>query len=347
MKMKLLNDDEKGFRSEASKPFRKTEGFSKSLEKEKLFQKDKLLQILENFKGKKIMIIGDIMLDKYIFGNVERISPEAPVQVVEVEKEEYLPGGAANVANNIASLNANAFMVGVVGDDNEAKILQEELKKRKINTDGIIKDKNKPTTQKVRILGQKQQLLRIDYEKRDYLNKETENNILNFIKKRIDNIDAIIISDYAKGIITKDLITTIKNMASNKIIVVDPKPKHKNLYKDVTLITPNLKEAKEMNNNENDLMKELNTPILITKGEKGMSLIEKTETTNIPTKAKEVYDVSGAGDTVVATATLALTGGATLKQAAILANHAAGITVGKIGTSTVTIEEIKESLKDD
>jgi rfaE bifunctional protein kinase chain/domain len=307
-----------------------------------------LTNILNNFKEKNILVIGDIMLDKYIFGNVERISPEAPVQIVNVKKEKFIPGGAANVANNIAALNANAFMIGVIGNDTEATILINELKKRNIDTEGIITDQNKPTTQKVRILGQKQQLLRIDYEKKDYLNKETENKIINFIKEKIEKIDAIIISDYAKGVITKNLIQNIKDIAKNNIIIVDPKPKHKDFYKNTTLITPNLKEAKEMADNEEDLIKELNTAILVTKGEKGMSLLEKNgNITNIPTKAKEVYDVSGAGDTVVATLTLALSSNATLKQAAILANHAAGITVGKVGTSTVTTEEIKVSLKNE
>ena len=313
---------------------------------------NELISILNNFKGKNILVIGDIMLDKYIFGNVERISPEAPVQVLDVEKEDYVPGGAANVANNIAALQGNAIMVGTVGNDHSKDILIKELKKRNINTEGIFTDENKPTIQKVRVLGQKQQLLRIDYEKRGYLNKELEENILNFIKQKT-NIDAIIISDYAKGVITKELMNQIKEIAKNKIIIVDPKPKHKEFYKNVTLVTPNLKEAKEMAKKEDineigkQLIAELNTNILITTGEKGMSLFENNETTNIPTKAKEVYDVSGAGDTVVATLALALTSGATPKQAAILANHAAGITVGKLGTSTVTIEEIKQDLEND
>jgi len=318
--------------------------------------KTELLQILNNFKGKKIAVIGDVMLDKYIFGNVERISPEAPVQVVEVKKENYLPGGAANVANNIAALQGNAFMVGIVGKDNEANILLEELKKRNINTQGIFTDNNKPTTQKVRILGQKQQLLRIDYEKRDYLNEETENNILNFIKEKINNIDAIIISDYTKGVITENLINQIKDIAKDKTIIVDPKPEHMDFYKDVSLVTPNIKEAREMTNSKSNDFKEigrkmlnrLNSPILITKGKEGMSLFEiDGNIINIPTKAKEVYDVSGAGDTVVATLTLALASNATIKEAAILANHAAGITVGKLGTATVTIEEIKQSLENE
>ncbi len=305
-------------------------------------------EIIERFKEKNILIVGDIMLDKYIFGKVDRISPEAPVQVVEVKKENYVPGGAANVANNIAALNAKAFMVGIVGNDKEADILLEELNKRNINTEGIVKDVQKPTTQKVRILGQKQQLLRIDYEKKDYLNKETENQILNFIKIRIPNTDAIIISDYAKGVITQNLIKEIKDIAKEKIMIVDPKPKHKDFYKGATLITPNLKEAEQMTEKEEDLIKELDSPILITKGEKGMSLYEKDGTiTNIPTKAKEVYDVSGAGDTVVATLALALSSKASLRQAATLANHAAGITVGKLGTSTITTEEIKKSIENE
>lgn len=315
---------------------------------------NELLNVLNKFKGKNIIIIGDIMLDKYIFGTVERISPEAPVQIVEVEKEKYLPGGAANVANNISSLEGNAFMVGVIGKDNEANILISELKKRNINTEGILTDKNKPTTQKVRIMGQRQQLLRIDYEKREYLQKEIEENIINFIREKINYVNAIIISDYAKGVITESLIKEIKDVAKNKLIIVDPKPKHMNFYKNVNLITPNIKEAREMTNKENvegigkQLVEELNAPILITKGEMGMSLFEKNgNITNIPTKAKEVYDVSGAGDTVVATLTLALTAGATLKEAAILANHAAGVKVGKLGTSTVTIGEIKQSLENE
>jgi D-beta-D-heptose 7-phosphate kinase/D-beta-D-heptose 1-phosphate adenosyltransferase len=314
---------------------------------------NELIGILDKFKGKNILIIGDVMLDKYIFGGVERISPEAPVQVVEVKKEEYLPGGAANVGSNIAALQGNAFMIGITGKDKEAEILLEELKKRNINTEGIFVDDKKPTTQKVRILGQKQQLLRIDYEKKDYLSKEVEEKIINFVKGKINEIDAIIISDYAKGVITENLINEIKNIANNKIIIVDPKPKHMNFYNNVSLVTPNLKEAKEMTNKEEieevgkELLDNLKASILITRGEKGMSLFEKEEITNIPTKAKEVYDVSGAGDTTVATLTLALTAGATIKQAAILANHGAGITVGKIGTSTVSIEEIKQSLENE
>ncbi len=310
--------------------------------------KDDLLRILENFKGRNILVIGDIMLDKYIWGNVERISPEAPVQVVQVEKENYLPGGAANVANNISALQGNAIIVGIVGNDEPANIVIEELRKRKIQTEGVFTDEKRPTIQKVRIIGQKQQLLRIDYEKKEYLEIEIEAKIINFIKEKIKEIDAIVISDYAKGVITENLINQIKSIANSKIIIVDPKPKHKDFYKNVSLISPNEKEAKEMADKEEDLVKELNAPVLVTKGEKGMSLLEKDgNITNIPTKAKEVYDVSGAGDTVVATLALALASNATLKQASILANHAAGIVVAKLGTATATKDEIKKSIENE
>lgn len=323
--------------------------------------KNRLIKIIEQFNNKKILVIGDVMLDKYIWGEVSRISPEAPVQVVKVEKESYAPGGAANVANNVAALNGTTYMIGIVGNDEANKILVSELKSRKINTDGIIEDKNKPTIQKVRVIGKGQQLLRFDYEKKGYLDENFENKIFDFVLKRIQNIDAIIISDYAKGVITKQLAKKLIKLANEKkkTIIIDPKPKHKDFYKNATLITPNNKEACEMLNvDEEDeegiinagkkLLEEFNSHLIITRGEKGMTIFEKNdEITNIPTKAKEVYDIIGAGDTVVATLALALASNATLKEAAILANYAAGIVVGKIGTSTVTTEEIKKALEDE
>ena len=302
------------------------------------------------------------MLDKYIWGEVSRISPEAPVQIVNVVKESYSPGGAANVANNIAALSAKSFMVGVVGKDTTKNELIEELKKRNIDVNGLIVDENKRTIRKVRVFGRNQQLLRFDYEKKGYVDTKTEDNIFDFVSKKMDEIDAIIISDYAKGTITKNLMEKLIAICKekNKIIVIDPKPKHKHFYKNATLITPNHKEAYEMTDfaeeeaSDTDiehigkkLLEELNSTILITKGEKGMSLFEKGgKTTSIPTFAKEVYDIVGAGDTSAATLTLALASGASFEEAAIIANHAAGITVGKIGTSTVSIEELRKSIED-
>jgi len=323
--------------------------------------KSRLLRIIGQFKGKKILVIGDIMLDKYIWGEVSRISPEAPVQVVNVLRESYAPGGAANVANNIAALNAKAFMVGIVGNDNAKDSLISELEKREIDVEGIFTEKNKPTIQKVRVIGRSQQLLRFDYEEKGYVNADTEKNILDFILGKIDGADAVIVSDYAKGVITKNLMEKIIkiSMEKNKIVIVDPKPRHKDFYKNSTLITPNHTEAHQMTNLEEEentdndagkmgkrLIKELNSNVLITRGEKGMSLFEKNgEITHIPAYAKEVYDIVGAGDTSVAFLTLALASGASFKEGAIIANHAAGITVGKIGTSTVSIEELRESIE--
>ena len=192
-----------------------------------------LIRIIEQFKDKKILVLGDVMLDKYIWGEVSRISPEAPVQVVNVVKESYAPGGAANVANNIAALNAKSFMVGVVGKDLTKNQLIGELEKRNIDVSGLIEDGNKRTIRKVRVFGRNQQLLRFDYEKKGYVDAKTENNIFNFVSKILDKIDAIIISDYAKGTITKNLMDKFIELCNekNKIIIVDPKPKHKEFYK--------------------------------------------------------------------------------------------------------------------
>jgi D-glycero-beta-D-manno-heptose-7-phosphate kinase len=322
---------------------------------------DNLIKIVQKFKDKKIIVLGDVMLDKYIWGNVSRISPEAPVQVVEVDKESYAPGGAANVASNISALGAKSFLVGVLGKDHTKEQLVSELVKKNIDVSGLIEDINKRTIRKVRVFGKNQQLLRFDYEKKGYVSPDTEKKILEYVSLQIDSTDALVISDYAKGVITKRLMDNLIALCSkhNKIIVVDPKPKHKDFYKNVTLLAPNHKEAhemarlgeeedenKEMESIGNKLVQDLNSTVLITRGEKGMSLFEKDgKITNIPTFAKEVYDIVGAGDTSVATLALALSSGASFKNAAVIANHAAGITVGKVGTSTVTIDELQQSIE--
>lgn len=322
--------------------------------------KQRLLKILENFRNKKILVVGDIMLDKYIWGEVSRISPEAPVQVVHVQKETYAPGGAANVASNAAALDGNVFMSGIAGND-EAKVrLIQELKNKEINTDGILTDSDKPTTQKVRIVGRSQQLLRVDYEKKEHIHKDIEDSLIKFLKKTIKEIDVVVISDYAKGVITPKFCDALiqASKENNKPVIVDPKPKHLNLYSSVTLITPNNAEASEMAGMDdgsdeatikigNKLMKYLNTNVLITRGEKGMSLFEKNgKITHIPAKAREVYSLIGAGDTVIATLALAIASNANFEEAAVLANIAAGIKVGKIGTASVSFEEIKKGIEE-
>ncbi|MBS3114047.1 bifunctional hydroxymethylpyrimidine kinase/phosphomethylpyrimidine kinase [Candidatus Woesearchaeota archaeon] len=281
------------------------------------------------------------------------------MQVVNVLKETYEPGGASNVANNVAALDGNAFMVGIAGNDEAKNILLEELKRKGINTNGIFTDNDKPTTQKVRIVGRSQQLLRVDYEKKEHVHKNIESAMITFLEKTIKDIDVVVISDYAKGVITPEISQRLIQISreNNKIVIVDPKPKHRDLYANVTLITPNNAEASEMTNIEdesddalieigNKLLKYLNTNVLITRGEKGMSLFERDGSIkHIPANAKEVYSLIGAGDTVVATIALAMASGANLEEAATLANIAAGIKVGKIGTASVSIDEIKREIE--
>lgn len=320
----------------------------------------KLESLLDKFKDRKILVIGDVMLDKYVFGKVNRISPEAPVQIVEVEKEIYVPGGAANVSNNISSLGATAYLIGVTGNDSARERLLDALEKNSIEAELII-DQSRPTTQKERIMGQNQQLLRIDRESKAFIDNFIEEMLIEKIKNLAYQIDGIVLSDYAKGVITEHMSKYIISLARGmkKPIVVDPKPKHKNFYANATLITPNAKEASEMTGIEekterdlisigNELMRGLNSNVLITRGEKGMTVFDKEgKIVEIPTKAKQVYDVTGAGDTVTAIVALALASGADLRSAAEIANHGAGIVVGKVGTATVRVDELKKSLEND
>jgi D-beta-D-heptose 7-phosphate kinase/D-beta-D-heptose 1-phosphate adenosyltransferase len=317
-----------------------------------------LAKILDKFSGKKILVIGDSMLDKYIWGEVSRISPEAPVQVVEVQRESYAAGGAANVAMNAAVLGGQVSLVSITGNDESRNMLISMLKVKGINTDGMFVESDKPTTLKMRVMGRSQQLLRVDYEKRAHAHPDIERALLALLTKTTDSCDAIIVSDYAKGVITKHIMDFLISSAHRgKIVVVDPKPQHKELYKGATVITPNHAEAcqlahVEVENGENienigkQLVKEMDANIILTRGERGISVFEKgMQAISIPAQAKEVYDVTGAGDTVVATVALALASGAELKEAALLANHAAGVKVGKIGTSAVSREELRKSLE--
>jgi len=313
---------------------------------------------LDQFKNKKIAVIGDLILDKYIFGDVERISPEAPIPIINVKKETFAPGGAANVAANVATLSGKAYLFGIVGKDSARDTLLETTRSYAINTDGIFTDNNKTTIQKIRVIGQHQQLLRIDYEKTDYI--DNEKNSLLFKKLRnLTDISAIVISDYAKGMISQNLVEQIKQYAkqNNILLIIDPKPLHKSFYKGAFLITPNRKEAQQMSGilieNREDFIKagqklipEMKANIVLTAGELGMFVFEKgKEYIHIPTVAKDVFDVSGAGDTVVASLALALSVGTSLSEASVIANHAAGIKVGKVGTSPVLLAELLNSFQ--
>ncbi|MBI5872660.1 MAG: D-glycero-beta-D-manno-heptose-7-phosphate kinase [Candidatus Omnitrophica bacterium] len=329
--------------------------------------KESVKKILNRFDSARILVIGDLILDEFIWGKAERISPEAPVPVVWAQSQSYMPGGASNVANNVASLGAKVLLFGVIGDDKNGSILIEKLRKKNVNCDGILVDPIRPTTVKTRIIASHQQMVRVDWENVEHLAEDKTKQMTDAIKSQIDNIDALIIEDYGKGVITPALLKNIISLARryNKIITVDPKVEHFSYYKGVTAMTPNEKEAsagsgvKILSDKDVDaagwkLLKELKCEgVLITLGENGMKLFSakgraasggKGSVVHIPTVAQEVFDVSGAGDTVISVFTLALSCGVKMEEAAALANVAAGVVVGKIGVAVVSKEEILEAL---
>jgi len=316
-------------------------------------------ELFKKFEKTGILVIGDLMIDQYIWGRVKRISPEAPVPVVEVTEENLLLGGAANVAHNVLSLGGRVFIAGIIGEDDNGKILINKLRENGFNTDGIIKDGKRPTTVKTRVLAHNQQVVRFDREEKTEIQQSTLSQLLEYVRACLPEIKGIVISDYCKGLITKKLVKTLLGLAGKKIFVaVDPKIGHFDYYRGVDLMTPNTNEASfaagiDISDNKtlisagNLLIKKLRCgSVTITRGDEGMTLFEKTgRITHIPTCAQEVYDVSGAGDTVIATLTLCKAAGAPLSDAAIVANHAAGVVVGKIGTATVTQQDILKSMK--
>ncbi|ACI22035.1 MULTISPECIES: D-glycero-beta-D-manno-heptose-7-phosphate kinase [Thermodesulfovibrio] len=319
-------------------------------------------KIFGNFKDKKILVIGDIILDRYIFGKVMRISPEAPVPVVEVYEEQYRLGGAANVANNIIALGGKVYLCGIIGKGSAGRIVRDLLTERGIQQDFIFDDIRR-TTVKTRIIGGNQQIVRFDIEDRKRLEGKAKETFISMIKNGLNNFDAVIVSDYKKGVVSEELFRILVNhkKKNGSFVAVDPKVGHFRLYKQVSLITPNIVEAShgaevEIKDEKTlikagfNLLKKLACDsVLITRGEEGMSLFEKQNSdvnvTHLPTVAKKVFDVTGAGDTVIATITLAYVAGASLVDAAKIANVAAGIVVGKIGTAAATKEEIMEVLK--
>lgn len=318
---------------------------------------DKFQRILQMFEKKKIMVAGDLMLDKYIIGSVDRISPEAPVPIISVKNERFVPGGAANVALNLTKMKAYASLAGQIGNDIPGKNIINLLSKNNISTNAVITSNSKKTIEKVRVVAHNQQLLRIDYEDSGYLTEKEAQAIFYNLKSK--SPDAFIISDYAKGTLTGKLIKDIISHGNklNIPVVIDPKPQHKEFYKNCWLLKPNRKEAQQMTgikiNSLGDLEKcgwklasDCNCRVIITLGEEGMAVFNPGDDIHIiPTRAQEVYDVSGAGDTVVAALTLALCCGASLVEAAEIANIAAGIKVAKMGTYPVELKEINNFLK--
>ena len=323
------------------------------------YKADRLKEYNDRFSKAKVLVIGDIILDEYVWGDVSRVSPEAPVPVVEVKRDTKILGGAANVIHNIATLGARPILCGVVGQDLTGKTIIDELIKMGLTTDGIVPEKGRLTSIKTRVVARNQQVVRFDHETRTDIKPESIERLLTFMKKNLDRLDAIVVADYGKGVISaslmKGLRKLIQSAAGESIkVAVDPKIGNFEYYQGVDVITPNHHEAGifcrfEIVDEETlmragkQMLKELNCrSVLITQGKEGMTLFENGgEVNHIPTVAKNVFDVTGAGDTVISTFSLALASGLDLKSAAVLSNYAAGIVVGEVGTSTVSAEELK------
>ena len=322
-------------------------------------------QILSAAQKTRVLVVGDVMLDQFIWGGVSRISPEAPVPVVEFSRESFMPGGAANVARNLVSLETPAELFGAIGNDDAARKLLKLLGEQNIGCTGLVKNSARHTSIKTRIVAHQQQVVRIYRETRSALDAKTTAKLLAEFKTKLAKADAVIVGDYGKGVVTQLLLNEIKSLCRERGVwlSLDPKPVHHLNLSSLSLITPNRKEAFELadlpdeTKNENPfadknlmlvaerLLNELcPAALLITLGELGMLLCQRGQKPfHIPTVAQEVFDVSGAGDTVIATFTLAIAAGASPIEAAILSNHAAGIVVGKVGTATTTPEELVKS----
>ncbi|TAL67127.1 MAG: D-glycero-beta-D-manno-heptose-7-phosphate kinase [Bacteroidetes bacterium] len=315
-------------------------------------------EIIQNCKGKQIAVIGDVMLDRFFWGNVSRISPEAPVPVVDIENETYHLGGAANVANNLKSLGAVAILCGVIGNDNSGKNFVEIANNSGISTLGLYEDSKRPTTVKTRIIGNNQHIARLDRETREQLPSEGEKFILDTLKSRRE-LAGIIFEDYNKGTISENLVTRIIEFAKKKNIpmFVDPKFDNFFTYKNVTVFKPNRKEAQQALGftlkNDDDIknagkmiIERLKCDnVLLTLGKDGMMLFEKEgEIYSVPTRARRVADVSGAGDTAIATLAASVAGGATIPESSSLANYAAGVVCEEPGIVSITVNNLINSI---
>ena len=317
--------------------------------------------LLDRLSQGRVLVVGDIIMDEFIWGKVDRISPEAPVPVVTVKKETQLLGGAANVVNNIRSIGGEVFLAGILGGDARGREILSLLEQKGVKTGGVLIDPRRPTTVKTRIIAHSQQVVRFDRENRDPLSQGYAESLASYVRETIHAVDTVVIADYGKGVVTGPLVETITetSRAQNKMVALDPKMGRFHLYRDVTIATPNSQEASaasgieildedSLRNAGDKLLERFNCEaILITRGEDGMALFErKREAIFVPTTAREVFDVTGAGDTVIGVMALALSVGASFSEAALISNLAAGIVVGKVGTATVSMEELKAALRE-
>jgi D-beta-D-heptose 7-phosphate kinase/D-beta-D-heptose 1-phosphate adenosyltransferase len=320
-------------------------------------------QLLAAARRRRILVVGDVMLDRFIWGNVSRISPEAPVPVVEFERESFMPGGAANVARNLAALGVATELFALVGRDDSGRRLKQILLNQGVGCGGLLADRPRFTTVKTRIVAHQQQVVRVDRETRRPADPAATRRLTQALAPRLAGADAVIVGDYGKGVVSQTLLDELRRLcrARGVWLSLDPKPVHHLDLRDLSLITPNRKEAFELagvkdgarsENPREDaallgaaekLLRELRPALLlITLGDQGMLLCRRDEPPfHIPTMAQEVFDVSGAGDTVIATFTAAIAAGASPVEAAMLSNHAAGLVVGKVGTATVSPDELR------
>jgi D-glycero-beta-D-manno-heptose-7-phosphate kinase len=326
--------------------------------------KQKLLEHIEKLSGKKILIVGDVGLDEYILGEVKRISPEAPVPVLEVEKEDVRLGLSANVAQNVSSLGGIPLLISVVGKDSGADLLNQLFKRTNVSTDYLVTDGERPTTRKARIMAKHHHLVRVDYETRKFLSTETEKKVLQKVEQAAPLCDAIIVEDYAKGVINDSLLKSVVSIGKKfkKKILVDPHRTNRGeFYSGIDLIKPNFDEAVALSGlNYDDLRDHPNkiieigqalqkktgaSDVVITRGKDGMTIISGSKVENVPTFARQVFDVTGAGDTVIATMALGIVSGLTLSEACMLANYAAGVVVGQVGCVPCTVAELREYIQ--
>ncbi len=320
----------------------------------------KLEDNLVKLKDKKILVVGDLMIDHYLWGKVDRISPEAPVPVLDVKKQESRLGGAANVVNNIFSLGGKPFILGVIGDDSYGQEMRKLLREKNISDEYLIVDASRMTTVKSRIIAHNQQIVRVDYENSQNISAEIEQHLIKIAEELIPKVDAVLIEDYNKGMLTENVIRNIIRISNEhqKVITVDPKFKNFFAYKNCTVFKPNYLELQknlginieteeEFQQAALDLLQRVNPEYLIvTRGENGLVIFFKNqEMFSIPTFALEVFDGCGAGDAVISTLTLCLSAGLDIKTSAEIANHAAGVVCGKVGVVPVTANEIVESFK--
>lgn len=324
-------------------------------------QPDELKELMSRFDSVRVLVVGDVMMDEYVWGRVDRISPEAPVPVVHVQRESWVPGGAGNVVTNLCALGVSTDLLGLLGDDEPGRALREELAGRGVGVDGLLSDSSRTTIRKTRVVAQHQQVVRVDREKREPIDEALTSRLLDAAYRALPETDVVVIEDYGKGIVTEKVCAGLiaKARELGKPVLVDPQIRRFHMYRATNLVTPNLREAADAvgvePHNDDECaemiarrLKEMIDcdMVLVTRGEGGMSLLKADgEFCTMPAAAREVFDVSGAGDTVVATVAAGIGAGGRPEAACALANYAAGGVVAKLGTATVTRDEIVNAIE--